>query len=231
MRKRDRLFDIIAILRDGNRHRAEDIAQRLSVSVRTIYRDMETLAARGVPVTGARGMGYQTAEQIALPPLALRPDELEALNLAVAIVAETTDPALRDAANRLAAKIDAVLPERAVSDSEAWKIALHPQADTARGSSHIPIIRAAIRGRQKLALRALDRDGALSQHRVRPLQLESFGRVWTLTAWSETAAAFRDFRLDLIEAAQALPELFADEPGHRLEDREQAEPVSPRRPA
>jgi len=57
MRRTDRLFDIIQILRDGTLHRAQDIAERLEVSVRTIYRDMDTLVASGVPVSGERGVG------------------------------------------------------------------------------------------------------------------------------------------------------------------------------
>jgi predicted DNA-binding transcriptional regulator YafY len=54
---------------------------------------------------------------------------------------------------------------------------------------------------------------------VRPLRLDSWGRVWTLTAWSETSAAFHDFRVDQIETAAPLPELFVDEAGKRLSDR------------
>ncbi|PCH73585.1 MAG: transcriptional regulator, partial [Rhodobacteraceae bacterium] len=87
MRRTDRLFDIIQILRDGNLHRAQDIAERLEVSVRTIYRDMDTLTASGVPVQGERGVGYMALEAITLPPLTLTPAELEALNLGMAIVA------------------------------------------------------------------------------------------------------------------------------------------------
>ena len=69
MRRTDRLFDIIQILRDGRLHRAQDIARRLEVSTRTIYRDMDTLVASGVPVAGERGVGYMITEAITLPPL------------------------------------------------------------------------------------------------------------------------------------------------------------------
>ncbi len=79
MRRTDRLFDIIQILRDGNLHRAQDIAEALEVSVRTIYRDMDTLTASGIPVQGERGVGYMVTSQITLPPLNLTTEELEAL--------------------------------------------------------------------------------------------------------------------------------------------------------
>ena len=76
MRRTDRLFEIIQTLRDGRLHRAQDMANALKVSVRTIYRDMDTLVASGIPVQGARGVGYIMTQQISLPPLTLRDTEL-----------------------------------------------------------------------------------------------------------------------------------------------------------
>ncbi|WP_171207332.1 MULTISPECIES: YafY family protein [unclassified Ruegeria] len=218
MRRTDRLFDIIQILRDGKLHRAQDIADRLEVSVRTIYRDMGTLVASGVPVEGERGVGYMVREQITLPPLNLTPAELEALNLGMAIVAEAADPELKAAAETLADKIDAVLPTQVVAEADAWKFAVYPFADAARGLAHMAPIRAAIKSRQKLQLRYRRIDGVLTNRRIRPLHMEYWGRVWTLTAWCELRDGFRVFRVDLIETVQPLPEIFADEPGKRLAD-------------
>ncbi|SHE44479.1 HTH domain-containing protein [Ruegeria intermedia] len=218
MRRTDRLFDIIQILRDGKLHRAQDIADRLEVSVRTIYRDMDTLMASGVPVEGERGVGYMVREQITLPPLNLSPAELEALNLGMAIVAEAADPDLKAAAESLAAKIDAVLPTQVVAEADAWKFAVYPFADAARGLAHMAPIRAAIKSRQKLRLTYRRIDGTLTERTIRPLHMEYWGRVWTLTAWCELRDAFRVFRIDLIESVTPLPEIFADEPGKRLAD-------------
>ena len=218
MRRSDRLFDIIQILRDGKLHRAQDIAARLEVSVRTIYRDMDTLVASGVPVSGERGVGYMATEAITLPPLTLTSAELEALNLGMAIVAEAADADLKAAAEALAAKIDAVLPERTVAEAEAWKFAVYPFADAARGFSHMPTLRAAIKARQKLRLTYHSKGDRVTSRVIRPLHMEYWGRVWTLTAWCELRAGFRVFRVDLIQSAEALPELFVDEPGKRIED-------------
>lgn len=218
MRRGDRLFDVMRLLRDGQLHRAQDIAARLGVSVRTIYRDMDSLIAAGVPVEGARGSGYRVTDAIALPPLTLTAAELEALNLGIAIVGEAADPDLKQAATRLAEKIDAVLPTQAIADSDAWKYAVHPFADAARGFAHMPTLRAAIRARQKLRLTYHSRNKALTQRVVRPLHLEYWGRIWSLTAWCELRAAHRVFRVDLIRTAEALPELFVDESGKTLAD-------------
>lgn len=218
MRRTDRLFDLMQILRDGRLHTAQDMADTLGVSVRTIYRDMDVLQTSGVPVEGERGTGYRTTGAITLPPLSLTPAELEALNLGIAIVAEAGDPTLAQAAASLGDKVDAVLPQQAISEADAWKFAVYPLADTARGAGHLRTLRSAINARQKLALRYLGREGQSTARVIRPLQIEYWGRVWSLTAWCEFRNDFRVFRVDLIEQAQALPELFADEPGKTLAD-------------
>lgn len=218
MRRKDRLFDLLRILRDGRLHTAREMARRLGVSERTIYRDMDTLQASGVPVEGARGVGYQATGAITLPALSLTPAELEALNLGIAIVTEATDPDLARAAASLGDKIDAALPTQAIAEADAWKFASHPFADTARGFAHMPTLRSAIKARQKLRLRHLQSEGTASTRIVRPLHMEYWGRVWTLTAWCELCEDFREFRVDLIEEATALPDLFPDQPGKTLAD-------------
>ncbi|WP_299597376.1 YafY family protein [uncultured Tateyamaria sp.] len=218
MRRTDRLFDIIQILRDGKLHKAQEIADVCEVSVRTIYRDMDTLVASGVPVQGERGVGYMITEAISLPPLTLTTEELEALNLGMAIVAEAADDTLKSAARTLADKIDAVLPERTVAEADKWKFAVYPFADAVRGFAQMPTLRAAIRAKQKLKLTYHSKGDRISTRTIRPLHMEYWGRVWTLTSWCELRDDFRVFRVDLIQSAEALPEMFVDEPGKRLSD-------------
>ena len=218
MRRSDRLFDIIQILRDGKLHRAQDIAARLEVSTRTIYRDMDTLVASGVPVQGERGVGYMVTEEITLPPLNLTVAELEALNLGLAVVAQAADETLKAAADTLSGKIDAVLPTRTVAEADAWKFAVYPFADATRNLSHMPLLRSAIKARQKVRVTYTSRKGAVTGRVIRPLHMEYWGHVWTLIAWCELRNNFRVFRLDLMESTEALPELFVDEPGKRIED-------------
>lgn len=218
MDRSDRLFRLLGLLQDGASHRAEDLARSLGVSQRTIYRDTDALAASGLPVTGTRGTGYRLAELTALPPLRLGPQELEALYLGIAIVRESADPDLAAAAAGLADKIDNALPAEPLPPSEDWKFAFSPHASAARGFSVMAPVRSAIRGRQKLRLTARDSTGQHATHTVRPLRLDHRGRAWVLTAWSESADSFRLFRLDLVEEAEPLPELFVDEPGKTLAD-------------
>jgi predicted DNA-binding transcriptional regulator YafY len=82
----------------------------------------------------------------------------------------------------------------------------------------MPALRAAIRARQKLDLVYRGPDGAETRRLIRPLQMEYWGRVWTLTAWCELRNDFRVFRVDRIVSVEARPELFVDEPGKSLAD-------------
>jgi predicted DNA-binding transcriptional regulator YafY len=218
MARSDRLFSILQVLRDGALHTAADLAGRMGVSVRTLYRDMDALVASGVPLVGTRGTGYLLPQAITLPPLTLTPAELEALNLGLAIAAELADPELREAANSLADKIDTVLPQTAVDEADAWKFAASPFADVARGLTQMPVLRAAIKARQKLRITYTGNDGTVTLRTIRPLKLEYWSRVWTLTAWCEHLRTHHVFRLDLISTVEALPELFSDEAGKRLSD-------------
>lgn len=218
MHRTDRQFALLQILRDGQLHTAQALAERMGVSVRTIYRDMDRMQAAGVPVAGARGVGYRATGAITLPPLSLSEQELEALNLGIAIVSEAADPDLARAAARLGEKLDAVLPTTVMSDADAWKVVLSPLSDAARGLGVMSILRSAIKARQKVRLAYRETGGALVSSTVRPLQTDYWGRVWTLTAWCEDRADFREFRIDLIEQIDALPELFGDEPGKGMAD-------------
>jgi predicted DNA-binding transcriptional regulator YafY len=210
----DRLVALIDRLRDGQVHRAEDLARRFGISTRTIYRDMDKLSASGLPVAGTRGEGYRITPAITLPPLTLTPAELEALNLGLAVAAEVGDPALQEAAEALAAKFDAVLPTEAIAEGAAWSQALRSQGKATRVFAHLPVLRAAVQARQKLRIGVADSGSQV----VRPLKVENWGRFWVLTVWCESAERFATFRLDLIESAEALPELFVDEPGKTLAD-------------
>ncbi|HBB84747.1 MAG TPA: transcriptional regulator [Sulfitobacter sp.] len=209
-----RLVTLIDTLRDGRVHRADDLAASLGVSVRTIYRDMDKLSASGVPVAGTRGEGYRIPPAITLPPITLTPTELEALNLGLAVAAEVGDADLQGAAGTLAAKFDAVLPTESIAEGAAWRHALHPQGKATRIFAHLPVLRAAIQARQKLRIGIVNEDARV----VRPLRVENWGRFWLLTAWCEDDEGFATYPLNQIDRAEALPELFVDEPGKSLAD-------------
>lgn len=215
MKRSDRLYALMQRLKDGHLHTAEAMAQDLGVSVRTIYRDMDTLAASGVPVEGARGAGYTAQAMVTLPPLNLTQTELEALHVALAAVGVAEDETLSAAARALADKIDAVLPEDTRGTSARFGFATYPFDKAAQGFRHMPAFRKAIRAGQKLRLRI---EGQDKGHTVRPLQLDYWGRIWTCVVWDETDDAFATFRMDRVTELTPLPGLFVEEAGKRLKD-------------
>jgi predicted DNA-binding transcriptional regulator YafY len=211
-------MELVRLLRDGRVHRAEDMARELDVSLRTIYRDLDTLAASGIPIEGARGLGYRATADVTLPPLNLSATELEALHVGLAVVGDAGDKELQTAARSLSAKIDAVLPEDRSAPPAGFGFAVYPFADAAGGFAHMPRIRAAIRARQKLRVHLGDAEGSAAPIVIRPLELDYWGRVWTCTAWSETAGEFLSFRVDRVRRLDVLQGLFVDEPGKTLAD-------------
>lgn len=216
MRRTDRLFDLIQILRDGRLHTARDMAERVEVSVRTIWRDIASLQASGVPVEGERGVGYILREAIDLPPLTLTPDEVEALRLGAALVARGADPSLARAAELLRAKVESALPDRLRQTPATGVPFIFTGRETEDSAIHLPPLRHALRERLRVRLSYRDGTGSSSTREVRPLQLEFWGRVWTLAAWCETRADFRSFRLDRIEQLTLTETPFPVEPGRDL---------------
>ena len=214
MRRTDRLFDLIQILRDGRLHKAAEMAAQLEVSDRTIWRDMATLMASGLPVEGERGVGYILRAPITLPPMILTSAELEAFRLGTRLVAEAADPGLARAARTLAAKIGAVTPASAELDEDGLFVFTGREAT--RAAPHMPMLRSAIREQERLTITYLDEKGIESHRDIRPLQLEFWGRVWTLAAWCEARQDFRSFRVDRIRAITPTGETYPTEPGRDL---------------
>ncbi|MEE9388915.1 MAG: HTH domain-containing protein [Paracoccaceae bacterium] len=198
--RKDRLVALITMLRDGDVHRGADLALALAISERTLYRDMQVLTRSGVPIKGTRGTGYQMTEQVTLPALNLTLQELEALHLGLAVMTEAADADLRLNARQLAAKIDAALPETGSTQATGWGLETHPFADTSAGVKHVPVIRAAIRGQNDLALTYLQDSGEISNALMTPLKLEFWGRIWTATMWNETEQKPQLLRLDRIQS-------------------------------
>jgi predicted DNA-binding transcriptional regulator YafY len=213
MRRTDRLFDLIQILRDGRLHRAADMAVRLKVSVRTVWRDVATLAASGLPVEGERGVGYILRAPITLPPMMLSAVELEALRLGLALAAEAPDAATARAARALARRIAAVTPAPAKDPDGLFAFTGPPEN---RAPKHLPVLRRAIKAQERVSITYLDARGLESHRDICPLGLEKHSRISTLAAWCEARGDFRSFRADRIMAVVQTGERFAKDPARSL---------------
>jgi predicted DNA-binding transcriptional regulator YafY len=218
MRRADRLFEIIQILRRKKTTRAADLAERLEVSERTIYRDISDMVARGVPIDGEAGVGYILRPGFDLPPLMFNENEIEALLLGARIVQSWADPELAAAAATVMDKVAAVSPDGLRQQFELAR--LWAPADHAREPIAIDqaALRHAIRNQRKIRFTYQDLDGRSSERVVRPLIMAFYGPVWVLAAWCELRKGFRVFRIDRMSAFSTLETRFDAEPGKTARD-------------
>ena len=218
MRRAERLFQIVQLIRGRRLSTAGFLAERLEVSERTVYRDIAELMTQGVPIEGEAGVGYRMNAGFDLPPLMFTKDEAQALVASVRLAQPRLDAALARQAEGALSKILAVLPPAARAAAES--LAMYAPAigidDTTR--QRLEVLRVATEARQKLRIDYLDAKEQLSQRTVRPLGSFYWGAVWTLAAWCETRVGIRSFRVDRIQALQVLDERFRDEPGKTLAD-------------
>jgi predicted DNA-binding transcriptional regulator YafY len=217
MRRADRLFQIVQILRRDRLSTAAKLAEELGISTRTLYRDVSDLQASGVPIEGEAGAGYRLPRHFDLPPLMFTVDEAEALFLGLSIAAAWTDPALAEAAATARRKLESGLTEslrRSLKDSVMEAPGFHvPDALKAP----LGALRVAVRDRVRVKVAYEDAIGRATLRILRPLGLFFWGGTWTLAAWCETREDFRTFRVDRFKTWQ-VEAPFPVEPGKELED-------------
>lgn len=217
MRRADRLFQLVQILRRDRFSTAARLARELEVSERTVYRDIQDLARNGVPIEGEAGVGYRIGSRFELPPLTLSFEEMEALVMGARMVSAWADPALKAASHALIAKVEAVLPEGRAGLRQLPLMV--PDFYVPREmAAFLGELRQGIRELRKLRVAYRSADGAVSNRVIRPLGLAFWGDRWSLTAWCELREEFRTFRPDRIKSLVLLEEHFEAEPGRRLED-------------
>jgi len=218
MRRADRLFQLVQLIRGRRLTTAAFLAQRLEVSERTVYRDVADLQHQGVPIEGEAGVGYRLGAGFELPPLMFTQEEASALVAAARLAQSWVDPALARNIETGLGKILSVLPPAARVSAEA--LALYAPAlgldDAMR--NRLQTLREAVEARHKLRLNYRDVSGDASERTVRPLGCFYWGKVWTLSTWCELRNDFRGFRIDRMDAVEVLPERFRDEAGKTLAD-------------
>lgn len=211
MRRADRLFQIIQILRRGRGpHTADRIASELETSKRTVYRDIAALLGQRVPIRGEAGVGYVLEEGFDLPPLALTPDEIEAAVLGAQWVAVHGDPVLARAAQDLRSKLMASVPERLRPLLLDPAVRPSPFRYGAADVLDLTQVRAAIHAGRKLRLRYSDVDGRTTERTVWPIAIGYLDYARMLVAWCELRSDFRHFRADRVVDADVLVERFPE---------------------
>ena len=214
MRRAERLFQIIQILRRGRQPvTAEALAQKLETSKRSIYRDIAALVGQRAPIRGEAGVGYVLEDGYDMPPLMLTPDEIEAAVLGAQWVAGRGDPALARAANDLIAKIAEAVPdnlrpmvlEPAGRAPAAWQNKVD-NIDMAQ-------VRVCIHAGRKITLAYRDEQERETNRTIWPVTVGYMETVRLLVGWCELRQDFRSFRTDRVAQAWFLDDRFPERPG------------------
>jgi len=213
MRKADRLFEIIQILRRSRKPvTADAMAAELETSKRSVYRDIAALLAQRVPIRGEAGIGYVLDKGLDMPPLMLTTDEIEAAVLGAQWVINRGDLQLAKAAQDLLAKIEASVPDRLrpyIAEPTARVI---PAWERASDKIDLGMVRGAIHGQRKILLDYRDAEGRPTHRVVWPIMLGYYETTRIICAWCETRKDFRSFRSDRIVTAVVMDDRFAERP-------------------
>jgi predicted DNA-binding transcriptional regulator YafY len=207
MARSDRLMVLTQALR-RRRHpvTAMTLATETGVSERTIYRDIASLQASGVPVRGEAGIGYVLDAGFDLPPLMFTPEECEALMLGARFVRERGDAALVRVIDDAIAKVEAVLPEAARLALREASLFAPVFGIPAQDSVSIEDLRRAVRENRKIRIRYRDIAEKETERTLWPVMLGYFEKMRGLIAWCELRRDFRMFRTDRMLELTVLPE-------------------------
>ncbi|BDE04967.1 hypothetical protein WPS_02430 [Vulcanimicrobium alpinum] len=170
MRGADRLFTIVQLLRGGRNVTARRLAERLEVSERTIYRDVDELTLCGVPIEGEPGRGYRLPATFEIPPLMFERHEIEALVVGVRFVEAWCGPGLAASARSALARIRGAVPADLLAPLDDARI-YAPRFARGTAPSHFEIAREAIDARRRLAIAYATDDGTATARTIRPLGL------------------------------------------------------------
>jgi predicted DNA-binding transcriptional regulator YafY len=213
VRRADRLFQLVQLLRARRVVTAARLADELDVSERTIYRDVRDLVRSGVPIAGEAGVGYALPHRFDLPPLMFSREEVEALVLGARIVRSWADPDLARAAGSVLTKVESVLPDRLRGRVDGSVLVAPGYQVPASITAEMGPLRGAIEEQHKVHLDYTRQDRTPSSRVVRPLALYFWGNRWTLAGWCELRDGFRAFRLDRMDRLEVLDQRFEPEPG------------------
>jgi predicted DNA-binding transcriptional regulator YafY len=219
MSRAQRLLDLIQLLR-RHRHAVAGavLAEELGISLRTLYRDIESLKAQGAHVDGEAGVGYVLRPGFMLPPLMFSEEEIEALVLGSRWVSERADGTLGRAARNVLAKIGAVLPDDLKQGIDSSGLLIGPGEPIAAGDGELPAIRRAIRSERKIRIAYADEQGNATERIVWPVALAFYDRVRVVVAWCELRDGYRHFRTDRIAALEPTAERYPRRRGTLLKE-------------
>jgi predicted DNA-binding transcriptional regulator YafY len=217
MNRIDRLSAILIQLQSRRTIRAQDIADRFEISLRTVYRDIRSLEEAGIPIIGEAGVGYSLTEGYRLPPIMFTREEATAFITAEKLVVNLTDTANGSSYSNALYKVRAVLKsadkEYLENLDDRIEVLKATHVSPALHAHHNPLqtILNAIAGKNVMQLNyfAYYRQ----EHTLRliePVGVFYLDNYWHLIAYCREREAYRDFRFDRITDLSTCAEFYND---------------------
>ncbi|MBJ9952423.1 MULTISPECIES: YafY family protein [unclassified Acinetobacter] len=205
-----RLLTLLQLLREQRYPiTAQHLSTHLDISVRSVYRDIESLRDQGVHIEGSAGLGFQLKENFLLPPMSLDETEIEAVFLALHWLKSVPDPALKNASHSVLTKLNAVLPknkQELMNETMLRSVSYWLEVD----EKIVEQVRLAIRYQVKIEVNYLDEKHNISTRVVWPFVLGYFNDKMLLAAWCELREDFRNFRLDRIQEMKVTDTIYPE---------------------
>jgi len=202
MSRSERLFQLLAALRRlPAPATAAQLAAQTGVSMRSIYRDIDSLRAGGARIDGERGVGYTLVDDGALPPQTFSRIELEALILGLSEVRHMGDPALSGAAQSVLDKVAATLPSLSQQHMLHAVSQVHHFGQRYSALPDMDLIRACCWREEALAIDYVDREGVSTRRTIWPLAIVYLDQMLVVLARCCLRDDFRMFRAERIAAA------------------------------
>ncbi|GAB3551918.1 helix-turn-helix transcriptional regulator [Spirosoma fluminis] len=201
MNRLDRLTAILIHLQTKRVVRAQELADRFGISLRTVYRDVRSLETAGVPIGAEAGVGYFLTDYH-LPPVMFTNTEASALLLGGKLIEKWADESVRREFESALFKVKSVLKrtDQEYLDDLAPNLDVSaPAGQPVYANSLLKDIQHAIGQHQVLRLHYYSAySEAETQRDVEPIGLYHYGMAWHLIAFCHTRQDYRDFRVDRI---------------------------------
>lgn len=200
----DRIIAILIQLQSKRIVKAQELADRFEVSLRTIYRDIRTIEASGVPITSEAGIGYSIMEGYRLPPVMFTKEEAGSFVAAEKLMQKFTDKGLGSYFESAMFKLKSVLK----GDEKDWVASIESQIlidpEQTLFNSHVPdaleIIFESIAEKKQVQLTYLAQDAdSPTQRTIEPVGLFHEANFWYMLAYCHLRMDYRQFRMDRIQ--------------------------------
>ena len=204
MNRIDRLTAILIQLQTKRIVKAEEIADRFEISLRTVYRDVKALMEAGVPIGSEAGNGYFIVDGYHLPPVMFSQQEASAMLTAGKLVEKMTDDSIRKAYESALLKIKSVLNDSEKDHLENLQSSIavfrFPDQQPDYPNEFMADVQHAISHRNVLQLDYLSTKEERTTRIIEPIGVVYYSGHWHLIAWCRLRNGYRDFRIDLIQS-------------------------------